>query len=300
MKKYTFKVSDESKNSHGFKVITNGIDTTNFKKNPVMYYMHDRSILVIGRWENLRIENNELFADAVFDPKDDFAKKIEQKVKGGFLKAASIGIIPQDKKDGVVTKSQLLEISIVDRGSNNNALRLYNQNEIITLSNNLKPKSMDELKQIAKVLGLKGSATLSDILGNIKNLKDKESKLDKKDKKTAKKLMDKAVGLKLFNEEQKTKFNKFFELDFDTAKESLESLIENHAEKGNSKQVFLNDFLNDLGGNQNNKKDNDDPANKPKSQWELDDYRKFAPKELKDSPQLYEKLIKKEFGSIED
>lgn len=88
MKKHTFLVSDESLNSHGFKVLTAGINTTNFEKNPVMLYMHDRSHSVIGRWENLRKEGNKLYADAIFDEEDPEAVKIAGKVERGFIKAA--------------------------------------------------------------------------------------------------------------------------------------------------------------------------------------------------------------------
>ena len=90
--RYTFLLSDESTNSYGFKVITAGIDTTQFKRNPVMLFMHDRSTQVIGRWENVRTENDKLYADAVFDEADPEAKKIAGKVERGFIKAASIGI----------------------------------------------------------------------------------------------------------------------------------------------------------------------------------------------------------------
>lgn len=50
---HTFVVSDESPNSYGFVVLTEGIDTAQFERNPVMLYMHERS-RVVGRWENIR------------------------------------------------------------------------------------------------------------------------------------------------------------------------------------------------------------------------------------------------------
>lgn len=39
-------------------------------------------------------------------------------------------------------------------------------------------------------------------------------------------------------------------------------------------------------------------ARKPKSEWTLQDYRKFAPQELKGNPKLYEELLDKEFNNI--
>ena len=62
----TFIVSDESVNSYGMIILTAGIDTSRFEQNPVMLYMHERATIV-GRWENIRKENDKLLADAVFD-----------------------------------------------------------------------------------------------------------------------------------------------------------------------------------------------------------------------------------------
>lgn len=109
-KKHTFLVSDESVNSYGFRVQTTGIDTTYFERNPVMFYMHNRNAQVIGCWENLRKEGENLYADAVFDEADPEAQRIAGKVERGFIKAASIGIHILDQTDDWVTKSELMEI----------------------------------------------------------------------------------------------------------------------------------------------------------------------------------------------
>lgn len=92
MKPITFKLSDESVNSHGFRVLTAGIDLSRFNTNPVMCYNHDTYSLPIGRWEHLRIEGDSLLADAVFDTSDPEAAKIARKVEEGFLKGCSISI----------------------------------------------------------------------------------------------------------------------------------------------------------------------------------------------------------------
>ena len=87
-----FVLSDESPNSYGFKVLTDGIILDRFMANPVMYYKHDRETGVIGRWENIRKQGGKLLGTPVFDRKDELGIRIANKVKDGFIKGASMRI----------------------------------------------------------------------------------------------------------------------------------------------------------------------------------------------------------------
>lgn len=140
---YTFVLNDENINSNGFRVLTEGIQLEDFLKNPVMLYEHNTS-QPIGIWDNIRIEKNILYADAVFDTDDELAMKIQKKVEKGYLKGASVGLIAEEwqEKDGimVLTKSTLKEASIVSVPANANALRLYDVSG--------KMLTGDDLKQI--------------------------------------------------------------------------------------------------------------------------------------------------------
>lgn len=182
---YTFVISDESVNNIGFWALTAGIDINQFSKNPIMYWMHARpegehinEILPIGYWDNIRIENNQLLADAVFDENDDFALRIKSKVDAKVIRMASAGLepkywseAPEDIKPGqtiaTLIKSVLKEASIVDRGANNNALRLYNSDgSIINLSDSMKnilpklnSKQMKLNENSLNLLGLKDTDT---------------------------------------------------------------------------------------------------------------------------------------------
>ena len=53
-------VSTEAVNSYGSRVLTEGIDLSQYEKNPVLLWMHRRSwepgAMPIGRVENLRAE----------------------------------------------------------------------------------------------------------------------------------------------------------------------------------------------------------------------------------------------------
>lgn len=139
----TFVLADESLNSQGFWLVMSGCDLNQFKKNPIMLWMHIRAwrgtkdeVLPIGRWENLRIEGGKLLGDAVFDENDEFAMSISDKVENDFIRMASVGITvidtsndTQNLKPGqyreTVTKWKPREASIVDIGANDNALAMY-------------------------------------------------------------------------------------------------------------------------------------------------------------------------------
>ncbi|HLP51994.1 MAG TPA: HK97 family phage prohead protease [Chitinophagales bacterium] len=128
----TFILSDETVNSYGFRVLTQGIALEQFKKNPVMLYNHDET-KVIGKWDNIRVEGTELKADAVFDEQDEFAMSIKAKVEQGFIKGASLGFNISDSSEEeevmlsgqtrpTVTGAVAFEASIVAMPGNLNAL----------------------------------------------------------------------------------------------------------------------------------------------------------------------------------
>ena len=90
----------------------------------------------IGRVENLRVEEGKLIGTPVFDENDSFAKQIASKWENGFLRMASAGleIVEKSADPGLilagqiretVTRSKLIEVSIVDIGGNDEALQLY-------------------------------------------------------------------------------------------------------------------------------------------------------------------------------
>ena len=143
-------ISTSRLNSYGSRVITAGIDITQYEKNPVLLWMHRRSFssnspLPIGRVENLRFDGDALKGTPVFDEKDPFAKQIADKWEGGFLKMCSAGLdIVETSVDPVhllpgqtratVLRSKLTEVSIVDIGSNDDALQLTNSGQLLTLA----------------------------------------------------------------------------------------------------------------------------------------------------------------------
>ena len=142
-------------NSYGFRTDLAGLDLERFKSNPVMLYAHDSSN-VIGRWENIRVEDNQLKADAVFDTDDEQGKRIAGKVERGFLKGCSMGIHVKELHEvdnvPVATRSELMEASVCPIPSDAGAVILYDENrkeltfeEVrLQFNNQLKPIEMNK------------------------------------------------------------------------------------------------------------------------------------------------------------
>ena len=177
-----FIVSDETINSNGFIVLTAGINTARFERNPIMLYMHERENGVIGRWENVHKQGVQLIAEAVFDEGVELGKKVKYQVENGFLRSASIGIenMIYEERDGVktVTQCDLFEISIVDMPANENAVKLYakgskpitsllqsdsDKNDKNTTGQTLRVRLID-------ILGLEEDATDNAIINAVKTL----------------------------------------------------------------------------------------------------------------------------------
>lgn len=136
---------------HGFRVLTAGVDLSDFEKNPVMLWMHERADgtadkMPIGFWDELKHEGDEITGVPNFDDNDPVAMKLYHKVEHGTIRAASAGIIPvqlsNDPKDMLegqklptYKKSKMKEASLVDIGSNGGAVALYNPDgQLVTLS----------------------------------------------------------------------------------------------------------------------------------------------------------------------
>lgn len=256
----TFVINDENLNNSGFWISTNGIDVKQFKKNPLMLWMHKRpwgqgkdEILPIGTWENIRKEGSQLLADPVFDQNDDFAKQIESKVESGVLRMASPGLRPVAWSDDPKTlkpgqtrasllKCVLKEISIVDMGRNDKALKLYDEEgEQVNLSDNATfipklNKNENKMKLSEKsleVLNLTENSTEAEvnaaILAKLSKVSDADVKLAEKD----------AEILKL-----KEDYDKLVKSSDDKAKKDFEAILANPDLKltDNQKRDYLELF----------------------------------------------------------
>jgi phage head maturation protease len=254
----TFILSDESVNSYGFRILTAGINLQQFKKNPVMLFNHrswgENYSGPIGKWENIRVEDNKLMADAIFDENDELAQKIKLKVEGGFIKGASIGfstietsvetsVITKGQTRPTVTKALVYEASIVDLPGNMSALALYDKsgnrielskdNDIEQLNNFLpllkqNSNTMTQLKLATAtlaILALNADASEQDVDTAVKKLADDKKALQDKlsaiHKKNAETLVENSIKDKKIKEADKDKFIQLAMQDFDLANSTL-------------------------------------------------------------------------------
>ena len=252
--KHQFIINTENVNSYGYRILTDGIDYAQYMRNPIVLFMHERDGYgnkgseVIGRCTRLYKEGTTLIAEVEFDEQDEFAKKIAGKVERGYIRMASmyaeikeVSTQPQHILEGqiyeTVTACKLVEISIVDIGGNDNALKLskdgkpFQLKKIVTNTSN----NMD-IKVIALALGMGENVKEEAVLSALHNLKTAKEKAETEVvalKKTIREtrtaeattLVDKAVQLGLIPQALKESQLKQFEVDFDGQKAVLSKLV---------------------------------------------------------------------------
>lgn len=272
--KHKFVINDESiVNEYGYRIMTGGIDTEQFMRNPIVLFMHNRAwndaSNVIGRVIDLSKQGGQLIAEIEFDQEDEFSKKVSGKVDRGFIRMTSIGADVKESSDKTedvlpnqlyetVTKSKLTEVSIVDIGANDNALKLTQNGQTIQLKKLESNINKMDTKTIALALGLDAETKEEKLLDEISALKlsrkDAEKKIDELKKtisdtqnEESEILVDKAISLSLIPEGLKASQIKAFENDFAGQKAVLSKLIseaetsqETEGKHQGLKEVILN------------------------------------------------------------
>lgn len=191
------RISDSSLNSYGTRVLTSGVDLVQFRKNPVLLWMHNRAwrgqqseVLPLGYVENIQVEGDSITGELVFDEQDEFAKQIASKWDGGILRMVSpnFDIIAVDESPDLavpgqtratITEAKLVEVSVVDIGGNDNNIALQYQGKELKLSeggefpeipaiqlHNPKKEEMS-YKTIALKLGLNEDAPEDKVLSEV-------------------------------------------------------------------------------------------------------------------------------------
>lgn len=185
------RLTNESVNSYGFRVLTAGIDLEQFKRNPVLLYMHERGN-VIGYVKDLQVENGEVTGELVFDEASELSVRCKKQYEVGSLRMVSIGLDPKETSDAkelllegqtrpTVTKSKLVEVSLVDIGANDDAIVMQDNGMVIELgkdgncllpllSNNPINQTTMDLKKLALQLGLPETADEATIQAKIADL----------------------------------------------------------------------------------------------------------------------------------
>lgn len=132
---HEFVITDESVNRYGWRLLVSGIDLSGFLMNPVCCTQHNTWDIPVGKWKNVRVEKEKLLGTVEFDRNDEDAVKLYWKYRDGFMNAVSLNIYPIEESDdpsrllpgqkrATVTKSELLEISLVTLPGQKNAIKL--------------------------------------------------------------------------------------------------------------------------------------------------------------------------------
>ncbi len=195
------RISNSSINSYGTRVLTDGLDTTQYEKNPVLLYMHQRGT-VIGYVKDIKREGDDLTGELVFDEVTDLSRQCKAQFEKGSLRMVSMGAdilelseAPEHIAPGqtrpTVSKSKLREVSVVDIGSNDDALRLTYEGKALELgaglecglpvlkNNSVEPNKSDttmEVKTLLLALGLTETAGEAEVTAKITELKNGETK----------------------------------------------------------------------------------------------------------------------------
>lgn len=119
-----FVVSTGDIDSHGERINVEGIELSDFKKNPVVLWGHDGFNLPIAKATKIWKSDGKLMARAMFYLKDEFAAKVYGYIMDGFLNAVSIGgMVKEWGSDGMtISKMNMKEFSVVSIPANQNAL----------------------------------------------------------------------------------------------------------------------------------------------------------------------------------
>ena len=244
------RISNDSLNSYGSRVLTSGMSVEQYCRNPVLLYMHQRGN-VIGYVKDLRVEDGEVTGELVFDEATDLSKRCKKQFEFGSLRMVSAGIdilelsdqpehLLQGQTSPTITKSKLYEVSLVDVGSNDDAIVLMKDGKQITLGrdgdcplpliNNQKTKDEMELKILALQLGLPETATEAEVnkaLGELKQAKQENERLQKENGELTLAritgLVEKAVTEKRLDEGKKAQF---VELGKKVGAEELKGILE--------------------------------------------------------------------------
>lgn len=202
-----YVITTSALNCYFFRILTEGIDITQYGKNSILLWMHQRprglskdEVLPLGRVVDIRIEGDQITCALEFDETDDFAMQIYNKYENGTLNMLSAGVIPLEWSEDpalmlpgqigpTVTKGKLFEVSCVDIGGNDDALpcTLYGAddaiiqlsdltpNGLITLFNNLQITKKEDTPKM-KLITLSADVQSAILLGL--NLKETATEVD--------------------------------------------------------------------------------------------------------------------------
>mgnify|MGYP002416749824 CR=1 FL=1 len=186
------RLTNDTLNSYGYRVLTEGVDITQYERNPILLYMHNRG-KAIGLIKDIKRENGEITGEPVFDEATELSCQCKKQWDFGSLRMVSIGFevietseapehLVTGQRYATVTKSRLIEVSLVDIGANNDAIRLHKNGQLITLgdggdcplpllNHNPNNNPQMDIKTLALQLGLPETADEAAVNAKLAELK---------------------------------------------------------------------------------------------------------------------------------
>ena len=302
------RITNDSLNSYGSRILTEGMDTAQYQRNPVLLYMHERGN-VIGYVKDLKAEDGEVTGELVFDEASELSKRCKKQYEFGSLRMVSVGIdilelsdakehLVQGQTRPTVTRSKLFEVSLVDIGANDDAIVLKRDGKVISLAGgdecllpllnhkNKNQKEMDQ-KTLALQLGLPETADEAAIhakLAEMKAAKEEAEKLRKENETLQsariEAAVEKAVAEKRIGGDKR---QQFVELGKKIGVEELENTF-----AAMSPQVKLSEAIRHGGGA---------PSGSAATYKKLGEVPAEALEELREKqPAEYKRLYKAEYG----
>lgn len=302
------RITNDSLNSYGTRILTSGMEIGQYERNPVLLYQHNRG-QVIGYVKDIRVENNEVTGELMFDCASELSQRCKKQFEFGSLRMVSVGIdvletseakehLVQGQTRATITKSKLFEVSLVDIGANDDAIVLHKDGELITLSKDEKSSYLPlisnnqiltkmEQKTLCLLLGLPETADEAAIKAAIGDLKKSQAEFTKLEAEKATlelerltSAVDKAIGEKRIDA---TKKDQFVELGKKVGYQELQNVFAAMSPQTKLSAVIGHQGGAPTGGEKTYKKLSEVPS---------DEILKLR----KEQPEEYKRLYKAEYG----
>lgn len=286
-----FIICDNTLNRKGWRLLVEGIDFEGFLKNPVCVVQHDTWSIPVGKWKNLCVENNQFKGTVEFDKTDEQAVKLYWKYIDGYMNAVSLNILPKEESNvdlvagqiyPTISKSELLEISLVTVPGQKNAVKLSNVDggdytlSLISKTKNMNPEDKEKKENQSQQLQAQEQ--------EIERLK---SELAEQKKLNIDNLIESHKNRGVVADNEVESLKKLAANDYDTVKQMLEGReVKQNENSSKELSAQMAQFV----------KNNEQKAADERANWTYLDFYKKDPEALslmqKNEPEKYAKLEK--------
>lgn len=110
-KYYAFKITSSNIDRIGDRIIPSGIDTSEYLTNNVVFYNHNKNLVIGTSIIELSEDGSEMYGYVNFDELSELSKMVKNQVENESLKTASIGLNVISQQERFPTESEKLLIS---------------------------------------------------------------------------------------------------------------------------------------------------------------------------------------------